>query len=114
MAHRQQPISNFFVKNPSNSGNLDQIPNQKRKCEASDDRPPEKRKLPQSWFFKYKWLKHVAEKKILVCTWCIDAGRSNTFVTGKSSDFPKADDFSKHEKTVDHKFASEAKIAVEA
>jgi len=109
MERRQQSISKCFEKEPSNSGNL----NQKRKCEDSDNRPPEKRKLQQSWFGKYKWLNHVAEKKIVICTWCIDAGRTYTFTTGKSSDSPKADDFSKHEKTVDYKFACQAKNAVE-
>lgn len=39
---------------------------------------------------------NISEKHILVCTWCTDAGHSNTFTTnttGKSCDFLKADDF---------------------
>ena len=50
---------------------------------------------------------------IIICTWCFKAGRSNTFSSGKSSELLKVDNFSKHEKTLDHKFVTEAKYAVE-
>ena len=56
------------------------------------------------------------KKKIYIyitCVWCTEVGHGNTFTSGKSSEFPKVNDFSKQEKTLDHKFAIKAKYTVE-
>nr|XP_006813847.1 PREDICTED: zinc finger protein 862-like [Saccoglossus kowalevskii] len=79
-------------------------------CSASEMRKDRKlatprRKIKSEWFSRYPWLKYDSEKQLFFCKSCIAAGRSNIFTTGKRSENPKADDFSKHEKSNDHKFA---------
>ncbi|XP_070573021.1 zinc finger protein 862-like [Ptychodera flava] len=71
-----------------------------------------KRKMKPDWFRRFLWLRHDGEKRMFFCNFCIKAGRTNIFTTGRQSDIPKADDFVKHERTGDHKFACSANCSV--
>ena len=71
----------------------------------------------REWFTRFPWLKMEQkennDQKLFLCNFCISAGRKNIFTTGKLTNNPKTDDFVKHEKTVDHKFAVTAKLSAE-
>ncbi|XP_070579085.1 zinc finger protein 862-like [Ptychodera flava] len=83
---------------------------EQRDDEVSDRKiatPTVRRKIKPEWFRRFSWLRF--EKQLFMCDWCIKSGRTNVFTTGKKTSTPKADDFVKHERSAEHRFAESAR-----
>ena len=62
-------------------------------------RLPGTRSIKAGWFREFSWLIHDHDKQLFFCKVCVDAKQVNVFTQGKTTQKPKKDDFSKHDKS---------------